>query len=297
MGLIELLIFPGITFWFFLSLTYEWFERKIVARIQRRVGPHFTGKFGLLQPLADFIKLLSKEDIVVKKADRITYFLASILILFIPFFGLSFIPFLQPFLSFNGDALLLLYLPVFQTLLIQILGFSSLNRFGLVGSGRIALQSLAFEISFILAGITPIILTGSFNLLEITNSGWLIFSLPLAFIVFLLSSLSELQLQPFDIPNATQEIVAGWKTELSGKKLAFVRLAKDLELLFLASLTTCLFLGGGNFFEFLAKVTIIVFLFSFLKAIFARFRIDQAVKVAWKYLIPLALLQILIITI
>ncbi len=297
MNYLNLLFFPGICFWIFLAFTYEWFDRKITARIQRRIGPYFTGKAGYLQPFADFIKLLSKEDIVPEKADKLTYTIASFLILFIPLFSLSFIPFLEPFLSFNGDIILLLYLPVFQTMLIQMIGFSSSSRFGLVGCGRAALQALAFEIAMILAGITPVIVTGSFNLLSISRSGWLVFSLPLAFVVFMISLLGELQFLPFDIPHAKQEIVAGWETELSGKKLAFIRLGKDLEFLFVCCLIVSLFLGGGNLLEFLIKLTCIVFFFSFLKNIFARFKIDQAIKVAWKYLIPLALFQILIITI
>lgn len=297
MEILQLLIFPGIFFWIFLSFSYEWFDRKIVARIQKRVGPHFTGQSGYLQPFADFIKLLSKEDITLRKSDKFIYTTASILILFIPLFSLSFIPFFKPFMSFNGDILLLLYLFVFETIMIQILGFSSYSRFGVVGSGRVALQALTFEISLILAGITPTILTGSFNLLEISQSGWFIYSVPIAFVVFLMSLLGELQLLPFDIPHAKQEIVAGWETELSGKKLAMVRLGKSLEFLFACSLIVCLFLGGGNFLEFLLKLTLVVLLFSILRAIFARLRIDQTIEIVWKYVIPLSLLQILLITI
>lgn len=296
METLDLLIFPNIIFWIFLSFFYEWFDRKIVARLQKRVGPYFAGKSGFLQPFADFVKLLSKEDLTPKSADFL-FTIASILALFIPLFSLSFISFFQPFLSFEGDVLILFYLFIFETLLLQIIGFSSYSRFGVVGSGRLVLQSLAFAISLILAGIAPIILTGSFNLLQISKSGWLIFSAPLAFIVFILSFLGELQLMPFDIPLAKQEIVAGWETELSGKKFAFVKLGKSLEFLFSCCLIVTLFLGGGNLIEFLIKITVIVFLFSVLRSIFARLRIDQTLEIAWKILIPLALLQLLIITI
>jgi NADH-quinone oxidoreductase subunit H len=296
MEILEILIFPSIIFWIFLSFFYEWFDRKIVARLQKRVGPYFAGKSGFLQPFADFIKLLSKEDLTPKSADFL-FTIASVLALFVPLFSLSFISFFQPFLSFEGDVLVLFYLFIFQTLLLQIIGFSSYSRFGVVGSGRLILQGLAFAISLILAGITPIILTGSFNLLQISKSGWFIFSAPIAFIVFFFSFLGELQLLPFDIPIAKQEIVAGWETELSGKKLAFVKLGKSLEFLFSCCLIVSLFLGGGNFFEFLIKVTIIVFLFSVLRSIFARLRIDQTLEIVWKILIPLALLQLFLITI
>jgi NADH-quinone oxidoreductase subunit H len=296
MEILDLLIFPSIIFWIFLSFFYEWLDRKIVARIQKRVGPYFAGKSGFLQPYADFIKLLSKEDITPKKADFL-FTIASILTVFIPLFSLSFISLPQPFLNFEGDMLILFYVYIFQHLLLQIIGYSSYSRFGLVGSGRLILQVMTFGISLILAGITPIFLTGSFNLLQISKSGWLILSAPIAFVVFIFSFLGELQLLPFDIPHAKQEIVAGWETELSGKKLAFVKLGKNLEFLFSCCLIVSLFLGGGGFFEFLIKITIIVFLFSILRSIFARLRIDQTLEVAWKFFIPLALLQLLLITI
>ncbi len=296
MEIFDLLIFPSIIFWIFLSFFYEWFDRKIVARLQKRVGPYFAGKSGFLQPFADFIKLLSKEDLTPKNADFL-FTIASVLALFIPLFCLSFISFFQPFLSFDGDVLLLFYFFILQTLLLQIIGFSSYSRFGVVGSGRLVLQSLTFGISLILAGIAPVILTGSFNLLQISKSGWLVFSAPLAFVVFVFSFLGELQLLPFDIPHAKQEIVAGWETELSGKKLALVKLGKSLEFLFSCCLIVSLFLGGGNLFEFLIKVTFIVFVFSILRSIFARLKIEQTLEIGWKYLIPIALLQLLLITI
>jgi NADH-quinone oxidoreductase subunit H len=296
MEILDLLIFPSIIFWIFLAFFYEWLDRKIVARFQKRVGPYFAGKSGFLQPFADFIKLLSKEDITPEKADFL-FTIASILTLFIPLFSLSFIPFPQPFLNFEGDVLILFYVYIFQHVLLQMIGFSSSSRFGVVGAGRLIFQVLTFGIGLVLAGIAPIILTGSFNLLQISKSGWFIFSAPIAFIVFIFSFLGELELLPFDIPLAKQEIVAGWETELSGKKLAFVKLGKNLEFLFSCCLIVSLFLGGGNFFEFLIKVTIIIFLFSFLRSIFARLRIDQTLDVTWKILIPLALLQLLLITI
>jgi len=294
---LKLLIFPGILFWIFLSFAFEWIDRKLTARLQKRVGPFFAGPSGFFQPLADFIKLLSKEDITPKKSEGFIFELIPILILFIPLFSLTFIPFFEPFLSFNGDILLLLYLPIIQTLLIQNLGFSSSSKFGLVGIGRGITQALSFEIAMMLAGITPILFTGSFRLVEIMNSGWLISYLPLSFFVFLVSLLGESQFLPFDVPHAKQEIVAGWKTELSGKKLAMVKLGKNLQFLFLCSLIVCLFLNGGNLIELIIKLILIVVVVSIVKAMFARLRIDQIVNLTWKYLIPLALLQMFLISI
>ena len=126
--MLDLLIFPSIIFWIFLAFFYEWLDRKIVARFQKRVGPYFAGKSGFLQPFADFIKLLSKEDITPEKADFL-FTIASILTLFIPLFSLSFIPFPQPFLNFEGDVLILFYVYIFQHVLLQMIGFSSSSRF------------------------------------------------------------------------------------------------------------------------------------------------------------------------
>jgi NADH-quinone oxidoreductase subunit H len=289
-------IFAYLIFWICFAFLYEWIDRKITARIQKRVGPFFTGKKGVLQPLADFIKLLAKEDIVPKGADKFIFSLAPFLALFLPLFSLFFIPLFEFNLSFEGDLLFLLYLLAFQTILLQLIGIVSISRFGSVGAGRVALQALTFEILLIFSGITPSILSGSLLLKNVSTHFFLPIA-PIAFLLFAISLFAELEFLPFDIPEAPQEIVAGWQTELSGKKLAFIRLGKNLSALFGFSLLICLFFGFYNLSDFFVKLFGVIFCFSFFKNLFPRFRIDQALELGWKILFPLALLQIFIIII
>lgn len=296
----EILIFPGVVFCIILAFFYEWILRKTVARVQTRVGPFFTGPAGILQPLADFIKLLSKEDISHKGTDQILFTVLPIVSLIIPLFALLFIPISgQSLLSFEGDLLLVFFLFTLQVLVIGLAGYSSRDRFSIVGGMRTILMLVAFDIPLFLAFVGPALQAKSLSISTISNN-WFLFSQPIGFGIFVLASLAELRLLPFDIPEAESEIVGGWLTEFSGKKLAFFRLSNDLEILLMASLGTALFLGGAGslgMIGYLIKTTSLVLLFSFLTGLFARFRIDQAVKGSWIYLIPLALLQILVVVI
>ena len=296
--LLETLIFPGILFCLVLAFFYEWVLRKIVAKIQTRFGPLYTGPAGILQPVADFIKLLSKEDIIHKGTDKVLFTVLPIISLIIPFFVILFIPVIhESVLSFEGDLFLVFFLFSIQCLVLGLAGYSSRDRFSIVGGMRTILLLIAFDISLFLACVGPALQAKTLSISAVSKN-WFLFTQPLGFGIFILCSLAKLEILPFDIPEAKSEIVAGWLTEFSGKKLAFFRLSQDLELLVMASLGTALFLGGPGslgVIGFLIKTTSLVFLFSFLTALFARFRIDQAVKGSWKYLIPLALLQILVV--
>lgn len=296
--LFETLIFPGMLFCVVLAFFYEWVLRKTVAKIQIRFGPLYTGPVGILQPIADFIKLLSKEDIIHKGTDKILFTVLPIISLILPFFSLLFIPVIyKSILSFEGDLFLVFSLFAVQCLVLGLAGYSSRDRFSIVGGMRTILLLIAFDISLFLVCIGPALQAKTLSI-DMVSKNWFLFSQPLGFGIFILCSMAKLEILPFDIPEAKTEIAAGWLTEFSGKKLAFFRLSRDLEMLVMGSLGTALFLGGPGslgVIGFLIKTTSLVFLFSFLTALFARFRIDQAVKGSWKYLIPLALLQILLV--
>ena len=298
--LLETLIFPGILFCVVLAFFYEWVLRKIIAKIQTRFGPLYTGPVGILQPVADFIKLLSKEDIIHKGTDKVLFTVLPIISLVIPFFVILFIPVInESVLNFEGDLFLVFFLFSIQCLVLGLAGYSSRDRFSIVGGMRTILLLIAFDISLFLACVGPALQAKTLSISAVSKN-WFLFRQPLGFGIFILCSLAKLEILPFDIPEAKSEIVAGWLTEFSGKKLAFFRLSQDLEFLVMGSLGTALFLGGPGslgVIGFLIKTTSLVFLFSFLTALFARFRIDQAVKGSWKYLIPLALLQILVVRI
>lgn len=308
-GLIQILLFPGFLFLLALALFYEWVDRKFLARLQNRYGPLYTGPSGLLQPFADFIKLLSKEDITPKAADKFMFSCAPLFLLSFPLLALFLVPItgLTALVSFEGDLIFVMFLFTLIAITIFIAGWSSVNRFSTVGGVRAAFQMLGYEIPMTLVMVGPAIAARTLSISQIVgwqshNAAWFMWLQPLGFAIFVLCLLAELEFIPFDIPEAGTEIVAGWVTEFSGRKLALIRLGKDMELVLAASLITSLFLGGPNcslpilaIVFFLLKTTLVVVLLTTLRALFARFRIDQMIAGAWKYLLPLAILQMVLI--
>ncbi|MFQ6064149.1 MAG: NADH-quinone oxidoreductase subunit H [Candidatus Bathyarchaeia archaeon] len=307
--LLEILLFPGFLFLIGLAFFYEWVDRKFFAKLQNRYGPLYTGPSGLFQPLADFVKLLSKEDVLPMAADKFMFGCAPLFLLSLPLFALFFVPMaeLTALLSFEGDLIFMMFLFTLIAVTVFIAGWSSVNRFSTVGSVRAGFQMLGYEIPMCLVMVGPAITAKTLSISQIagwqsSNAAWFVWLQPLGFAIFVLCLLAELEWIPFDIPEAETEIVAGWMTEFGGPKLALIRLGKDLELLLGASLVTSLFLGGPSslwiippIVFFLIKTTLVVMLLTTLRALFARFRIDQMISGAWKYLLPLAVLQIVLI--
>jgi len=312
--LLQILVFPGVLFAIGLAFVYEWLDRKIYARLQNRVGPLYTGPSGILQPFADFIKLLAKEDIVPNEVDKPLFNALPIFALTLSLTGFLALPItdLRGVISFNGDLIFLIVLMTLICIVIMYSGISSANRFSTVGAERAALQLLGYEIPMMLSAISIGILASSMWVYDIVsiqaNSGWFLISPGiLGFAIFVLCGQAELERIPFDIPEAETEIVAGWLTEFSGRKLALFRLTKDVELLYLSGLVVALFLGGPSGpvmpglefilypLYFLLKTLFVLFLLTTLRALFARLRIDQMVNFSWKYLVPIAILQVLIV--
>ena len=326
--LIQVFLFPGFLFLISYALLCEWISRKFIARLQNRFGPLHTGWGGILQPLADFIKLLAKEDITPEAADKLTFTLMPIIIFVLPLAALSLVPIqslrnlwdYSPIVSFEGDLIFVLFLLSIVILSVFLAGWSSNNRFAIVGATRAALQMIAYEIPLSIAMIGPAIFAQSLSIEKIVE--WEAHSIqrflnapnltaiPVAiilafgFIISLLCQLAELELRPFDIPEAETEIVHGWQVEYSGKKLALLRLGHDIKLVLASALLTSLFLGGPigprpipPIVWFLLKTMITILIFSNLSALFARFRIDQMVSGLWRYLTPLSILYIIIIQI
>ncbi|MEM3077916.1 MAG: complex I subunit 1 family protein [Nitrososphaerales archaeon] len=312
--LLQILVFPGILFAIGLAFVYEWLDRKIYARLQNRVGPLYTGPSGILQPFADFIKLLAKEDVVPNEVDKPLFNALPIFALTLSLTGFLALPImdLRGVISFNGDLIFLIALMTLICIVIMYSGISSANRFSTVGAERAALQLLGYEIPMMLSAISIGILASSMWVYDIVsiqaNSLWFLIGPGiLGFAIFVLCGQAELERIPFDIPEAETEIVAGWLTEFSGRKLALFRLTKDVELLYLSGLAVALFLGGPSGpvmpglefilypLYFLLKTLFVLFLLTTLRALFARLRIDQMVNFSWKYLVPLAILQVLIV--
>ena len=307
-SLIKILVFPGAIFLFALAFFYEWVDRKFFARLQNRYGPLYTGPSGILQPIADFFKLLSKEDITPRASDKPMFILTPIFYFALPLTTLFIIPILSQtsLIAFEGDLVFVIFAFILIIITVFLAGWSSINRFSTIGSIRALLQMLGYEIPMGLVMVGPAIATGSLSVSRIVEwqslNFWLILLQPLGFAVFTICLLAELQFVPFDIPEAETEIVAGWRTEFSGRKLALLRLGKDLELVLASALITSLYLGGPQQFwlippivSFLVKTTFAVMLLSLLRAVFARFRMDQMLSGMWKYLLPVATLQIILI--
>lgn len=304
-----LLVFPGLLFLFVYSTFCEWFDRKVYARLQNRMGPTHTGRFGLLQPIADFVKLLAKEDVVPAAADR-GLFSA------LPVFGLAVVStagLLLPvwnfdlaapgWTSFPGDIVVLLYLLSLPTMVLFLAGWSSTNLFSTIGGSRVLTMLFGYEVPLFLAVLGPAILAGSWRLAEIAAfyqaRPLLLLVNALGFVVALIAVQAKLERTPFDIPHAETEIVGGTFTEYSGKKLALFRLTFDIELVVASGLLAAVFLGGFpggavvGFVHFVVKTLVIIFLLSLIRALTSRIRVDQVVSFAWKVLAPLAVLQLL----
>jgi NADH-quinone oxidoreductase subunit H len=307
MLLLEIFLFPGFTFLFSLAFLTEWLDRKIVAKLQNRYGPLHVGFKGILQPVADFVKLLSKEDITPGRADRGPFVATPVLMLALAMTPLFCIPIdsLSALVFFEGDLIVVMFIMSLVALLVFIGAWVSTNRFSTIGGIRAGLQMFGYEVPLNIAMIGPAIASGSLSISGIvewqSQNVWLILIQPLGFAILSLCLLAHLQRVPFDIPEAESEIVAGWLVEFGGRKLALLRLASDFELVLASSLMISLYLGGPSAlwhlspFIYFIKLIMCVFVLSNLRALFARYRIDQLLSGTWKYLTPLALLQISIL--
>ncbi|MDD2889249.1 MAG: NADH-quinone oxidoreductase subunit H [bacterium] len=310
--LLYLFVYPGLLFLLIYSTFCEWFDRKLYARFQNRMGPLHTGQSGILQPIADIIKLLFKEDIVPEKADK-SIFSA------LPVFGLAIVCTAALYLpvwhystkvsfnSFPGDLIVVAFLLSLPTLIFFLAGWHSTNFFATIGAVRVLTMLFGYEVPLLLALLSPAILADSWRLSEIAAfyqaNPFLLLANILGFCIAVITLQAKLERVPFDIPHAETEIVGGVFTEYSGKKLAFFRLLSDIEMVVGAGLIATVFMAGfpgglwWGLLNFVIKTMIVIFLLSAMRAACSRIRIDQMVSFSWRYLAPLAVLQIFIIII
>jgi NADH-quinone oxidoreductase subunit H len=307
--LIYILIFPGFAFQFVFSTYLEWMDRKLYARMQNRRGPLYTGWNGVLQPVADILKLFFKEDIVPAGADRFMFSLMPIIGLAAVLTAGLYLPvwLFTSYSSFEGDIIVVLYLLSIPSLVLFLAGWFSVSPFSLVGATRVLTQLFAYEVPFFFALLTPAVLAGSWQIQKIavypwtSGSYWIIPAQIIAFVVALLTLQAKLERVPFDIPEAETEVVGGPLTEYSGKKLALFRIQKDILLLVGSALIAALFLGGfpggllWGSLQLIVKTVFVVFLLAVMRTAFARIRLDQIVTFSWKYLAPASLIQLLIV--
>jgi NADH-quinone oxidoreductase subunit H len=287
-------------------------ERKFLGYLQVRLGPNRVGYFGLLQPIADGIKSFVKEDIIPVNADRAVYVIAPMISFVTALSMFALIPFGDSFTLFGRQIKLviadvdigILYIFALGTLGeygIVLGGWASGNKYGLLGALRAAAQMISYEVALGLIIIGTIILAGSLRLTEIVEAqrgAWFIVYQPFAFLLYVVAGLAEINRTPFDMPESESELACGYNIEYSSMKFALFMIAEYIHLVIVASLATTLFLGGwlGPLLPgpvwFFIKMSLMVFLFIWVRGTYPRMRYDHIMKLGWKILFPLALLNV-----
>lgn len=295
--LLTLLLFPGGLFVLASGLIYEWVDRKMIAQLQNRIGPRW------FQPLADFIKLLAKEEIIPDGVNPGLFIGLPVVALAAALTAALYVPMagFNPAFSFNGDLIVTLYLLSMMTLCIGLAGANTTDRFSLIGATRALTQLFSYEAPFLLALLGPAIVAGSWNISVIntyTQSHWwlILITQPIGFIVAMVGLMGKLELPPFDAPEAESEIVSGALTEYSGRGLALFKIGRNAELVIGLTLISTFYLGGlSNPVWFLVKTLALLLVIATLQALFARLRIDQTVGLWWRVGALLALAQLLLL--
>jgi NADH-quinone oxidoreductase subunit H len=293
-------------------------ERKGLARMQNRLGPNRVGPFGLLQPIADGIKSLTKEDIVPLNADAVVHFLAPVVLVVTVFMGLAVLPMGRNMTLVNMDAGLLFYFAMGASteLSVFMAGWSSRNKYSLLGAMRGVAQMISYEVPLLMSSVAVVMITGSLSLDKIVAAQnqytwglphWYIFT-PwglAAFLMYAIAGTAETNRSPFDLPEGESELVAGYFTEYSGFKFALFFLGEYVGMLSISALGTTLFLGGWSapfsflgwvpsWFWFFSKVMLSICVFIWVRGTMPRLRQDQLMNFAWKFVLPFTLLDLLV---
>jgi NADH-quinone oxidoreductase subunit H len=316
-----------------------WVERKVMARLQTRYGPNRVGPFGLLQPLADGIKLIFKEELIPAQADRIIFILAPVitvvptLLLFavVPMGGTLSVGDSNIILGLSDINVAILYVLAITSIAvygIALAGWSSNNKYALLGGLRSTAQMISYELPLALAIVGVLLLSGSMSLVDVVNRQletfqvggrnigvWFIFLQPLAGFIFLITALAETNRAPFDLPEAEQELTAGYHTEYSGMKFALFFMAEYIKMIAVSALSVTFFFGGwlppfpnllqglweaiGGFtwlspIWFGGKVLILLVFMVWIRATLPRLRYDQLMDFGWKFMLPLSLLNVVV---
>lgn len=311
-----------------------WYERKVLAAMQDRVGPNRTGWKGLLQPLADGIKLLGKEDLIPAHADKVVFYFAPLVVFVVAITRVAVIPFGDISIEIFGQSINLwitdlnvgaLFLLAFGSLGVYGIilgGYASANRYSLLGGLRSAAQVISYEIILGLSLMGVFLLSSSLSIrtimqdqmrdltfsigsLHLVLPNWYILSQPLAFVIFFIAAVAETNRAPFDLPEAETELVSGFHTEYSAFRFSFYFLGEYINMIVVSMFAATMFLGGIDgpgadrfwgigILWLLLKVVLFLFFYIWLRATLPRFRYDQLMGIAWKILIPLVLINVLI---
>ena len=290
------------------ALFLVWWERKISAHIQQRFGPMMAGWHGVLQTVADAVKLIQKEDITPDAADRNVFYWAPIICFVCAFAAYVVMPFGEGLIvsDLNIGILYIIAITTFTIISLLMAGWGSNNKYALLGGMRSAAQAVSYEVPLVLSILGVVMVTGSMSMNEIVKaqSGWggfhwNIFFQPLGFVIYMIAAVAEANRTPFDLPEAEQELVAGYNVEYSGMKFSMFFLAEFINMFTVSAIATTVFLGGWNgpllpsWIWFLGKTLAMVFLLMLFRWTFPRLRVDQLMEFSWKVLLPLAFLNII----
>jgi NADH-quinone oxidoreductase subunit H len=287
------------------ALFLIWMERKVSAHMQLRPGPMEVGFHGAIQTVADALKLMGKELITPEEVDRPVYLMAPIIIFLPVLLSFLVIPFSETWIiqDMNVGIVLILGFSTLAVLAILMAGWSSNNKYAVFGAIRSVAQNVAYEIPLLITVMSIVLMVGSFKLTDIVaaqSKTWFVLVQPLAFILYVICATAETNRAPFDLPEAESELVAGFHTEYSGMRFALFFLAEYTNMFIVSAVATVLFLGGwrGPYLPgvvwFLLKVYAVIFLLMWFRWTFPRVRFDQLVTFAWKILIPLAFVNLLL---
>ena len=304
-----------------------WYERRALARIQSRIGPNRAGPFGLLQPIADAVKLIFKEELTPAKADRIMFFWAPVITLVPSIIIAAVIPWGTSFTAFGRNITLyladinvgVLYLMSIASIAVYgivLAGWSSNSKYAMLGGLRSSAQMISYELALGLSFVTAIILANSMSLLDIVNvqksiplqigsftipfPGWFVFVQPIGAVIFWIATLAEVNRAPFDMPEAEQELTAGYHSEYSGMKFALFFMAEYQKMIVICAIAATLYFGGflGPFVDrfpllgplyLLIKVIVLLFGMIWVRATWPRIRYDRLMSFGWKVMLPLSL--------
>ena len=290
-------------------------ERKLIGRFQVRYGPNRVGPLGYLQPLADVVKLIFKEDAVPAGANRLLFSLAPLISVVSAVTAIALIPWGEPttwwghqinFLGADVDVALLVLFALsglgFYGLILG--GWASGNKYSLLGSARTAAQLVSYEVAMGLSALGVVMATGSLSLVDIVQEQsdhvWFILLQPVAFVIFMIAAVAETNRAPFDLPEAESELVAGYHTEYSGLKFAMFFLAEYVNMIIVSALGATLFLGGYSgpglpgWLWLIIKIVVLLFIFIWLRATLPRLRYDRLMKFGWKILLPIATANVVV---
>jgi NADH-quinone oxidoreductase subunit H len=295
------------------------YERKVLARMQVRIGPNRAGPMGLLQPVADGIKLIFKEELIPAQANKFIFILAPVITVIPALIVTAVIPWgtsvnlfgrqVNLYLAnINVAVLYILSVTSISVYGITLAGWSSNNKYAMLGGLRSTAQMISYELALAMAFVGPMMIAGSMSMMDIVKAQshlWFILLQPVAFVIYFISSLAEINRAPFDMPEAEQELTAGYHTEYSGMKFALFFMAEYIKMIAIAMIGSSIFLGGfqgpfvdvypwlGPLYLFI-KVIIWLFVLIWLRATLPRIRYDRLMALGWKVLFPLALVNVVV---